>query len=313
MAPSGPTAAWTCKSASILSVIAEDKNFPKLLSKFMKETSKKRSKTILGTAGSYIVSRGKLRHVLLPVEISACIDDTGDDQEYMLANSSSAFNNMKPCLVSMTSVGATVLHFIEESKIPTDIKADYHIGTPFVKSTPAAAALTSYFPSGKEDIPHVLISVPINLPIDGGMTLASGAIEDAVNQTVQVSHGSHGTFFLDTMVDHVATIQATALTNKAALKDHFPNSKATGTVTVPTPNVTIQYTNVDMEDILESELVSLGRRMPPSPDDNIGIPSSVGGNGGVMDSNSGKKPPTHSYSSLLLSYYSKETHTHSLT
>ena len=205
----------------------------------MKETSKKRSKTILGTAGSYVYSKGKLCHVLLPGEISACINELGYDHDYMLSNSSSAFNNMKPCLISMTTVGATVLHLIEETSIPANIKADYHIGTPFVKTTLAVASLANYFPTGKEATLHILISVPVNLPINGGMTLASGIIKDAVNQTVQVSHGSHVTFFLDTMVDHNAIIQATALTNKAALSDHFPNNKATGMVIVPTTNVKI--------------------------------------------------------------------------
>ena len=86
----------------------------------------------------------------------------------------------------MMAVGATVLHFIEESSIPDDIKADYHIGTPFVKMTGAAASLVDYFPAGKEATPHILISVPINLTFDGGMTLASGPMEDYVNQIMQI-------------------------------------------------------------------------------------------------------------------------------
>ena len=150
----------------------------------MEKTSKKRSKTTLGTAGSYIYSKGKLCHFLLPGEISACINDTGDNQDYMLSNLSSAFSNMKPCLISMTAVGATVLHFIEEAIIPADIKADYHIGTPFVKTTDAAASLANYFPTRKEETPHILISIPVNLPINGGMMLASEPIKDDVNQTV---------------------------------------------------------------------------------------------------------------------------------
>ena len=122
----------------------------------MKETSKKRSKTILNTAGSYVYSKGKLRHVLLPGEISACIDDTADNKDYMLSNSSSALGEMKPCLISMTTVGATVIHFIEESTIPANIKADYHIGTPFVSTTPSAASLATYFPVGNEATPMSL-------------------------------------------------------------------------------------------------------------------------------------------------------------
>ena len=62
VAPSGPADAWTTKSNSFLGLIAADNGFNKLLSKFMKETSKKRSKTILGTAGFYVYSKGKLRH-----------------------------------------------------------------------------------------------------------------------------------------------------------------------------------------------------------------------------------------------------------
>ena len=122
------------------------------------------------------------------------------------------------------------------------------------------------------------------------MTLASGITKDDVSQTFQVSHGSHGTFYFDTMVDHNVIIQATPLTNKAALKDHFPNSKATGTVTVPSTNIKIRYTNIDMEDALASELVSLLRRMPTPQDASApaiaGISSSVGGGVGVMNSNS---------------------------
>ena len=76
MAPSGPTTAWTTKSTSYLGLIAVDKGFSRLVKRFMKETSKKRSKTILNTVGSYVYSNGKLRHVLLPGEISACIDDS---------------------------------------------------------------------------------------------------------------------------------------------------------------------------------------------------------------------------------------------
>ena len=113
VAHSGPTTAWTAKSGSILSIIAGDKAFPKLLMKFMKETSNKRLKTILGTAGSYVYSKGRLCHVLLPGEILAYINDTGEDHNCILVNLSSAFNNMKPCPISMTSVDATVLHFIE--------------------------------------------------------------------------------------------------------------------------------------------------------------------------------------------------------
>ena len=125
------------------------------------------------------------------------------------------------------------------------------------------------------------------------MTLASGLVEDEVNQTAKSSHGFHGTFYLDTMVERDPAIQAAAVTNKTALKDHFPNSKATGTVTVTSTNVKITYTNVDMEDALASELVSLSRRMPKNHNAyapaNSGIPSTVGG-GGIIDTGSGKTP-----------------------
>ena len=82
------------------------------------------------------------------------------------------------------AVGTTVLHFIEETSISANTKADYHIGTPFVKTVDAAASLANYFPTGKEATPHILISIPFNLPIDGCMTLSSGLIEDDICQTV---------------------------------------------------------------------------------------------------------------------------------
>ena len=54
-----------------------------------------------------------------------------------------------------------------------------------------------------------------------------------------------------------------------------------------------------MEDILASKLVSLSRRMSTSPDasapDNTSISLPVGGNAGIMDSNSGKTPLLFTY------------------
>ena len=199
---------------------------------------------------------------------------------------------MRPCIISMTEVGATVLHFVDESTIPADIKGDYHIGTPFISTTVAAASLTSYFPTGKESIPHVLVSVPVNLPIDGVMALASRIIKDDVYQTVQLTHAPCRKFFLDAMVSHNAALQAEALTNKTILKDHFPNCQATGTFTIPKINVTIVYTTPDMEETLASELVGLERRIPKdpsaSPSPSTGIPLHIRAG---ADSYSGKTNP----------------------
>ena len=125
------TAAWTLKSESYIIQMASDKGFPKVTQKFMKETSKKRTKTILhNSAGTYVYSGGRLRHTLLPSEVSYCPDLSGDDKDYMLANTSSKFGIMRPCIISMTEVGATILYFVSESAIPADIKDDYHVGTP---------------------------------------------------------------------------------------------------------------------------------------------------------------------------------------
>ena len=260
--------------------MASDKNFTKVITNFMKETSKKRSKTILNnTAGSYVYSGSRLRHALLCNDVSLCLDDSGDDKDYMLSNSSSGFGIMRPCVISMTEVGATILYFVKESTIPAEIKDAYHIGAPFVKATVATASLSTYFPTGEETTPHVLVSVPVNLPIDGGMTLTSGVVEDDVYQTLQVSHGAYGTFYLDAMVSHDVALQAAAGTHKATLKDHYPNRNATGTVVIPDSNITITYTTPDMEDTLGSELVGLQRRMPidpgvpPAP--GVGIPTNI--------------------------------------
>ena len=109
MAQTAPTAAWTLKSDSYLSQMASEKNFAKVSKNFMKETSKKRSKTILNnTAGSYVYSGGRLRHMLLCNKVSLCLNASGDDKDYMLSNSSSGFGIMRPCIISMTEVGATV-------------------------------------------------------------------------------------------------------------------------------------------------------------------------------------------------------------
>jgi hypothetical protein len=280
VAPTAPTAAWTLKSNSYLGLMASDKNFTKVIKNFMKETSRKRSKTILNnTAGSYVYSGGRLRHVLLCNDVSLCLDGSGDDKDYMLSNSSSGFGIMRPCVISMTEVGATILYFVRESSIPAEIKDAYHVGTPFVKATVAAASLSAYFPTGEETTPHVLVSVPANLPIDGGMTLASGVVEDDVYQTLQVSHGNYGKFYLDAMVSHDVALQAAAGTNKATLRDHYPNRNATGTVVIPDSNITITYTTPDMEDTLGSELVGLQRRMPidpgASPNPGAGIPTNI--------------------------------------
>ena len=273
MAPTAPTAVWTLKSNSYLALMASDKNFTKVLTNFMKETSKKRSKTILNnTAGSYVYSGNRLRHALLCNDVSLCLDNSGDDKDYMLSNSSSGFGIMRPCVISMTEVGATILYFIKETSIPAEIRDAYHIGLPFIKITVATASLSTYFPTGEETTPHVLVSVPANLPIDGGMTLASGVVEDDVYQTLLVSHGAYGTFYLDAMVSHDVALQAAAVTNKTTLNDHYPNRNATGTVVIPDSNITITYTTPDMEDTLGSELVGLQRRMPVDP----GVPPAPG-------------------------------------
>ena len=299
------TAAWTLKSESYIVQMASDKGFQKVTQKFMKETSKKRTKTILhNSAGTYVYSGGRLRHTLLPSEVSYCPDLSGDDKDYMLANTSSKFGIMRPCIISMTEVGATVLYFVSESEIPAEIKDDYHVGTPFVKTTAAAASLSEYFPTGAEATPHVLISVPVNLPIDGGMTLTSGVVEDDVYQTLQATHGSYGKLYLDAMVSHNVDLQAKAITNKLHLKDHYPNRLATGTVAIPSSNITILYTTPDMEETLASELVGLQRKMPASPTDSPapggGIPINILAG---VDTNSGKA--THMHSGLHFYHFTK--------
>ena len=296
MALTAQTAAWTLKSDSFLGQIPSDKGFPKVIQKFMKETSKKRTKTILhNSAGTYVYSGNRLRHTLLPSEVSYCPDTSGDDKDYMLANSSSKFGTMRPCIISMTEVGATVLYFIDESLIPTDIKDDYHVGTPFIKTTTAAASLSDYFPAGEENTPHVLMSIPVNLPIDGGMTLASGVVEDDVYQTLTLTHGSYGKLYLDAMVSQNSDLQSKAITNKATLKDHYPNRQATGTVYIPKSNITILYTTPDMEDTLSSEIVGLQRKMPKSPIDSPaprgGIPVNIMAGADTQSGND-----THMYS-----------------
>ena len=280
MALTAQTAAWTLKSDSFLGQIPSDKGFPKVIQKFMKETSKKRTKTILhNSAGTYVYAGDRLRHTLLPSEVSYCPDTSGDDKDYMLANSSSKFGTMRPCIISMTEIGATVIYFIDESLIPTDIKDDYHVGTPFIKTTTAATSLSNYFPAGEENTPHVLMSIPVNLPIDGGMTLASGVVEDDVYQTLTLTHGSYGKLYLDAMVSQNSDLQSNAIANKATLKDHYPNRKASGTVYIPKSNITILYTTPDMEDTLSSEIVGLQRKMPKSPIDSpaprSGIPINI--------------------------------------
>ena len=70
---------------------------------------------------------------------------------------------------------------------------------------------------------------------------------------------------LDAMVLHDADLQAKAITNKATLKDHYPNRPATGTVYIPDSNIAIFYTTPNMEETLASELVGLQRKMPKSP------------------------------------------------
>ena len=92
MAQTAPTETWTLKSNSYLGQITSDKNFPKVTKHFMKETSKKWSKTTPNNiAGSYIYSGDKLRHVLLCGKISACLDAISNAKDYMLANFSRGF------------------------------------------------------------------------------------------------------------------------------------------------------------------------------------------------------------------------------
>ena len=95
MAQTAPTAAWTLKSNSYLGQMASDKNFVKVNKSFMKETSKKRTETILNnTAGLYVYSDGRLRHMFLCNEVSICLDASGDDKDFMLSNSSNGFSIM---------------------------------------------------------------------------------------------------------------------------------------------------------------------------------------------------------------------------
>ena len=136
--------------------------------KFMKLTSSKQSKAIIiNTAGSYIYSCGKLCDILLCRKIPADLDPSGDEKDYILGNFSSMFGSTRPHMISMPDNGATILFFTQESEIPADIKSNYHTGTLFIAATPATPSLNSYFPAGKETIPHVLVSVLVNLTIDG--------------------------------------------------------------------------------------------------------------------------------------------------
>ena len=86
-------------------------------------------------------------------EISVDIDASGDNKDYMLSNSPSGFGNMRPCMTSVTAVGSTILYFVEESKVPADIKGDYHIGTLFTSTSAADASLSGYLPTDKETTP----------------------------------------------------------------------------------------------------------------------------------------------------------------
>ena len=111
------------------------------------------------------------------------------------------------------------------SPIPADIKGDYHIGTPFVKTADAVASLARYFPNDNEANPQVLILVPVNLPIDSCMTLSSGPIKDDVYQTVQLSHGSHGIFYLNIMVEHDAPFKPSRSETKLSSMITFLTAK----------------------------------------------------------------------------------------
>ena len=123
-------------------------------------------------------------------------------------------------------------------------------------------------------------------------------MEDNVYQTTTSTHGPHGVFFLDSMVFHNIVLQAVAITNKPTLKEIFPNYKATGTVTIPTSNVTILYTTPVTEETLASKLCNLERRMPKLLNAALtltnGVPLMIGTG---ADCNSGKSliPPPLQY------------------
>ena len=150
-------------------------------------------------------------------------------------------------------------------------------------------SLQTFFATRKEADNHVLVSIPISLAIDSGMKLLPGELDNNIYQLIEVTHGKHGILYLTVIDNHEKILQATAITNKAILKEFFTNYKAVGTVYKTSSSMEITYTTPDMEEDLSKKTANLIRCMPTQsslpPTGPAGIPAQVGPN---SDCNSSK-------------------------
>ena len=132
---------------------------------------------------------------------------------------------MQLAVTSREDHGSVIIYFMEEGKLNPAIRGDYFVGTPFMSTTTEAVLLQSYFPTRKESVNYVLVSVPINLAIGEDTTLASGKLDNNVYQHIEFTHGKHGTLYLDAMEQHNVPLQAAAISNNTVLLSIFPQSQ----------------------------------------------------------------------------------------